>query len=82
MSYLFFDWDNKGDFGPQDGGPDHTGIVDNVEKVVIYTIEGNSGDACRERMYPLEHNEMLGCGDSKRHIAETLQCALGSSEVY
>ena len=45
---IFFDWDNKGSSGPQDGESDHTGIVERVENGVVYTVEGNSGDACRE----------------------------------
>lgn len=59
---IFFDWDNKGDSGPQDGAPDHTGIVEKVENGMIYTVEGNSGDACRERMYPLRYYEIYGYG--------------------
>lgn len=59
---IFFDWDNKGDSGPQDGRSDHTGIVEKVENGYVYTIEGNSGDACHERWYPLGHYEILGYG--------------------
>ena len=62
---IFFDWDIKGDSGPQDGSPDHTGIVERVENGMIYTIEGNSGDACRERTYPLGYYEILGYGSLK-----------------
>ena len=59
---IFFDWDNKGDSGPKDGAPDHTGIVEKVENGSLYTIEGNSGDVCRERVYPLGYYEILGYG--------------------
>ncbi|MDO4810461.1 MAG: CHAP domain-containing protein [Eubacteriales bacterium] len=59
---IFFDWDNKGDSGPKDGSPDHTGIVEKVDNGMIYTVEGNSGDACVERMYPLGYYEVLGYG--------------------
>lgn len=45
---IFFDWDNKGSSGPQDGESDHTGIVERVEDGIVYTVEGNSGDSCRE----------------------------------
>ena len=48
---IFFDWDNKGSSGPQDGESDHTGIVERVEDGIVYTVEGNSGDACRQRQY-------------------------------
>lgn len=59
---IFFDWDNKGGSGPKDGAPDHTGIVEKVENGMVYTVEGNSGDVCRERVYPLGYYEILGYG--------------------
>lgn len=59
---IFFDWDNKGSSGPQDGVPDHVGIVVRVENGVVYTVEGNSGDACRERHYNVGHYEIFGYG--------------------
>lgn len=59
---IFFDWDNKGSSGPQDGESDHTGIVERVENGVVYTVEGNSGDACRENHYPVGYYEILGYG--------------------
>ena len=47
---IFFDWDSpNGESGPHDGLSDHTGIVEKVENGIIYTVEGNSGDACRQR---------------------------------
>lgn len=36
---IFFDWDNKGHSGPQDGQSDHVGIVWKVEDGIIYTVE-------------------------------------------
>ena len=36
---VFFDWDNKGNSGLQDGQSDHVGIVQKVENGVVYTIE-------------------------------------------
>ena len=59
---IFFDWDNKGSSGPQDGQSDHVGIVERVEDGIIYTIEGNSGDSCRENHYAVGHYEILGYG--------------------
>ncbi len=59
---IFFDWDNKGSSGPQDGEADHTGIVQKVEGGRVYTIEGNSGDSCRINSYPIGHYEILGYG--------------------
>src|SRR5574344_1153086 len=59
---IFFDWDNKGSSGPQDGESDHTGIVEKVENGRVYTIEGNSGDSCRENSYPIGYYEIYGYG--------------------
>lgn len=59
---IFFDWDNKGSSGPQDGQSDHVGIVQKVENGVVYTIEGNSGDSCRVNQYPVGYYEILGYG--------------------
>ena len=59
---IFFDWDNKGSSGPQDGQSDHVGIVQKVEDGIIYTVEGNSGDSCRQNQYPVGYYEVLGFG--------------------
>ena len=59
---IFFDWDNKGSSGPQDGQSDHTGIVQKVENGIVYTVEGNSGDSCRGNQYSVGHYEILGYG--------------------
>lgn len=60
---VFFDWDNPGGFsGPQDGVPDHVGIVERVENGRVYTVEGNSGDKCCQRSYPVGYYEIYGYG--------------------
>lgn len=59
---IFFDWDNKGGSGPQDGEADHVGIVQKVGDGIIYTVEGNSGSLCRVNRYPVGHYEILGYG--------------------
>ena len=59
---IFFDWDERGSSGPQDCFADHTGIVERVEDGIIYTVEGNSSDGCRERQYAVGHYEILGYG--------------------
>ena len=59
---IFFDWNNKGASGPQDGQSDHVGIVEKVEDGIVYTVEGNSGDTCRQNQYPVGHYEILGYG--------------------
>ena len=59
---IYFDWDNKGGSGPQDGLADHVGIVEKVENGIVYTVEGNSGDSCRENRYAIGHYEIYGYG--------------------
>ena len=55
---IFFDWARNG----QDGTADHVGIVERVENGVVYTIEGNSSNSCRERQYAIGYYEILGYG--------------------
>ena len=52
---IFFDWDNTND-------ADHVGIVEKCEDGIVYTIEGNSGDACCRRSYPVGSAEIRGYG--------------------
>ena len=60
---IFFDWNDPGGFsGPQDGVPDHVGIVERVENGRVYTVEGNSGDKCCQRSYPVRYYEIYGYG--------------------
>ena len=53
---IFFDW------ATQDGVPDHVGIVEKVENGMVYTVEGNSRDMCRQKQYPLGSGVILGYG--------------------
>ena len=53
---IFFDW------ATQDGVPDHVGIVEKVEKGMVYTVEGNSRDMCRQKQYALGSGVILGYG--------------------
>ena len=63
---IFYDWDDPdGEFGPQDGKPDHTGIVERVVDDVIWTIEGNSGDSCRRNQHPVGEYVIMGFGVPK-----------------
>ena len=57
---IFFDWDSPGT--GQDGNPDHVGIVEKVEDGFVYTIEGNSDDACKQRRYSSSYYEIYGYG--------------------
>ena len=60
---IFFDWDSpNGSSGPQDGLADHVGIVEKVENGIVYTVEGNTSDSCRERQYSVGYYEILGYG--------------------
>ena len=52
---IFFDWEC-------DGEVDHVGIVEKVENGTVYTVEGNSGDSCRENHYAIGYYEILGYG--------------------
>lgn len=52
---IFFDWGG-------DGIPDHVGIVEKTEGGTVYTVEGNSGDACRENSYPVGDARIYGYG--------------------
>ena len=53
---IFFDWDDE-DEG-QNGVANHVGIVEKVEDGIVYTVEGNSDNACRERQYTIGHAEI------------------------
>ena len=60
---IFYDWDSpNGESVSQDGLSDHTGIVEKVENGIVYTVEGNSGDACRQRQRAVGDYEILGYG--------------------
>ena len=56
---IFFDW--NGTTG-QNGLADHVGIVEKTEDGMVYTIEGNAGNACRQKRYQLGDAEILGYG--------------------
>lgn len=52
---IFFDWEG-------DGTTDHVGIVEKCENGTVYTVEGNSGDACKQRQYTVGSNNIYGYG--------------------
>ena len=52
---IFFDWDLN-------GGADHVGIVIGTDGSKVYTVEGNSGDACKIRSYSLSYECIKGYG--------------------
>ena len=59
---IFFDWDNEGGSGPQDGEADHVGIVERVKDGTIYTVEGNNNNLCRQDSYTVGDHRILGYG--------------------
>lgn len=52
---IFFDWEG-------DGSSDHVGIVIGTDGNRVYTVEGNSGDACKVRDYDLNSSVIMGYG--------------------
>ena len=52
---IFFDWD-------LDGSADHVGIVIGTDGSRVYTVEGNSGDACKIKSYDLNYQCIKGYG--------------------
>lgn len=58
---IFFDWRDK-NTGIRDGAPNHTGIVMSFEASIVYTIEGNSGDAVKINTYNVNSLDILGYG--------------------
>ncbi len=52
---IFFDWD-------LDGSADHVGIVVGTDGSRVYTVEGNSGDACKIKSYDLNYECIKGYG--------------------
>ena len=52
---IFFDWD-------LDGSADHVGLVIGTDGQRVYTVEGNSGDACKIKSYPLDYACIKGYG--------------------
>ena len=58
---IFFDWDDPNTDG-QDGSADHVGIVERVEDGYVCTVEGNSGDSCRQKSYSVGYYEIHGFG--------------------
>ena len=52
---IFFDWEG-------DGSSDHVGIVIGTDGSRVYTVEGNSGDACKVRDYDINSSVIMGYG--------------------
>ena len=52
---IFFDWG-------ADGTRDHVGFVERCDGKTVYTIEGNSGDACKRLAYRVGSPVIIGYG--------------------
>ena len=52
---IFFDWEG-------DGVTDHVEIVERAENGTVYTVEGNSGDTCRQNRYAIGSSVIYGYG--------------------
>ena len=65
---IFFDWD-------LDGSADHVGLVIGRDESRVYTVEGNSGDACKIKSYPLDYACIKGYGlmNWNRHTTNTFE---------
>ena len=52
---IFIDWGG-------DGTRDHVGIVERCDGKTVYTVEGNSGDACKRQSYSVGSKTIFGYG--------------------
>lgn len=52
---IFFDWQG-------DGYSDHVGIVEKTKNGKVYTIEGNSGNECKQKEYNADSSVIMGYG--------------------
>ena len=54
-SVIFFNWGG-------DGVADHVGIVESCDGSIVYTIEGNANNACKQLSYAVGDRRILGYG--------------------
>ena len=54
-SIIYFDWG-------VDGIADHVGIVESCDGSIVYTIEGNANNACKQLSYAVGDRRILGYG--------------------
>ena len=52
---IYFDWGG-------DGIADHVGIVESCDGSIVYTIEGNANNACKQLSYAVGNRRILGYG--------------------
>ena len=82
---IFFNWLEKDENGNlfQDEKSDHTGIVEYYDSSTnkVYTIEGNSGDECKERSYNVDDIQIMGYGTMDANLDTPIKNINGSYEV-
>lgn len=82
---IFFNWLEKDENGNlyQDEKSDHTGIVEYYDSSTnkVYTIEGNSGDECKERSYNADDIQIMGYGTMDANLDTPIKNINGSYEV-
>ena len=82
---IFFNWLEKDENGNlfQDEKSDHTGIVEYYDTSTnkVYTIEGNSGDECKERSYNADDIQIMGYGTMDANLDTPIKNINGSYEV-
>jgi len=73
---VYFDWDKTGDC-------DHVGIVKSANAISFTTIEGNSADGVRQRIYLMTNDKIAGFAEVKEPIdsVEAAIDALGRAGV-
>ena len=54
-SVIYFDWGGN-------GVADHVGIVESCDGSIVYTIEGNANNACKQLSYAVGDRRILGYG--------------------
>ena len=82
---IFFNWLEKDENGNlyQDEKSDHTGIIEYYDSSTnkVYTIEGNSGDECKERSYNADDIQIMGYGTMDVNLDTPIKNINGSYEV-
>ncbi len=61
---IFFDYERNGE-------SNHVGIVSSCDGSIVYTIEGNAADQCRQREYSIYDVQIMGYGTPTYSLAET-----------
>lgn len=66
---VYFDWDGSGDC-------DHVGIVKSANSVSFTTIEGNSANAVRQRIYLMKSEQIAGFAEVRDEPIDRVELAI------